>query len=107
MSRDETMILITKVRSYYPSWMPKVQPKELIDNWFDVLRKYEYKAVLDMLEKYIAEDESGFAPSISRLCPKQYRNGYRERIYSHADFIEMEKAALEELGFSKEVTPCT
>lgn len=97
MTMDETMLLITKVRSYYPSWTPKVNPKELLENWFDVLRKYEYKPVLDMLESYIKDDESGFAPSISRLIPKQNRYGYSERIYSHEDFIEMERAALAEL----------
>lgn len=107
MTKDDTYELINKIRSYYPGWQPKVQPNELLENWFDILRKYEYKAVTDMLEKYIADDESGFAPAINKLIPKQYRNGYRERIYSHADFVEMEKAALEELGFSKEVTSCT
>lgn len=96
MTRDETMELITKIRSYYPNWTPKVSAKDLLENWFDVLRRYEYKAVLDMLNKYIEKDDQGFAPPVSKLIPKS-NNGFRGRIYSHADFVDMERAALAEV----------
>ena len=98
MTKDETLKLITKIKSYYPNWTPKVNAKDLLENWFEVLRKYEYDPVLSMLQRYIADDESGFAPSINKLIPKQNRYGYSERIYSHEDFVEMERAALAELG---------
>ncbi len=96
MTRDETMDLITKIRAYFPSWNPKVSPRELLETWFEGLRKYEIAAIEDMLEKYIQDDESGYAPAISQLIPKQNKNGFMGRIYSHADFVEMEKAALKE-----------
>ena len=97
MTKDDTMGLITKIRAYFPSWNPKVSPRELLETWFNGLRKYEIAAVEDMLEKYIQSDESGYAPSISQLIPKQNKNGFTGRIYSHADFVEMEKAALADL----------
>ena len=97
MTKDDTMGLITKIRAYFPSWNPKVSPRELLETWFDGLRKYEIAAVEDMLEKYIQSDVSGYAPAISQLIPKQNKNGFTGRIYSHADFVEMEKAALADL----------
>lgn len=97
MTKVETSELITKITAYYPSWNPKVSPRELLENWYAALRKYEYEPVKDMLERYIEDDETGYAPSISRLIPKVNRNGFKGRIYSHADFVEMERAALADL----------
>ncbi len=96
MTKAETMELITKIRAYFPSWNPKVSPRELIDTWYEGLRKYEYEAVKDMLSDYLENDESGFAPAISQIMPKINRNGFNGRIYSHADFVEMERAALKQ-----------
>ena len=95
MTKDDTMGLITKIRAYFPSWNPKVSPRELLETWFDGLRKYELATVEDMLEKYIQSDESGYAPAISQLIPK-HRNGFTGRMYTHEDFVEMERAALKE-----------
>lgn len=96
MTKAETMELITKIRACFPSWNPKVSPRELIDTWYDELRKYEYEAVKDMLSDYLENDETGFAPAISQLMPKISRNGFKGRIYSHADFVEMERVALKQ-----------
>ena len=96
MTKAETIELITRIVSYYPSWQPKISQRELLDNWYEALKKYEFEPVKDMLDKYIADDESGYAPAISNLIPKQKSNGFKGRIYSHADFLEMERAALEE-----------
>ncbi len=98
MTKAETLELITKIRAYFPSWNPKVSPRELVDTWFEGLRKYEYEPVKDMLRTYVENDESGFAPAISQLIPRSNRNGFTGRIYSHEDFIEMERAALADLG---------
>ena len=94
MTKAETIELITKIRTCFPSWNPKVTPRDLIDTWYDGLRKYEYEPIKDMLRAYIENDKSGFAPAISQLIPKNKQNGFSNRIYSHADFVEMERAAL-------------
>lgn len=96
MTKKETEELIRNISGFFPSWKPKVSPRELIDSWYDILRKYEYEPIKDMLRDYIENDESGFAPGISQLVPKNKQNGFSGRIYSHADFVEMEKAALKE-----------
>lgn len=96
MTKKETEELIRNISGFFPSWRPKVSPQDLIDTWYDTLRKYEYAPVKDMLRAYIEDDASGFAPAISQLIPKQNKNGFTERIYSRADFAEMEKAALKE-----------
>lgn len=98
MTKAETIELITRIRAYFPSWNPKVTPRELIDTWYDGLRKYEYEPVKDMLARYIEDDKTGFAPAISQLIPNAASfGGFRGRIYSHADFVEMEKDALRSL----------
>ena len=94
MTKDETMGLITKIRACFPSWNPKVTPRDLLETWYGCLRKYELDAVEDMLTKYIENDESGFAPAVSQITPKSNKYGFEGRIYSHADFVEMEKDAL-------------
>lgn len=95
MTKNETQELIGKISGYFPSWRPKVSPRELIDSWYDVLRRYEYEPVKDMLRDYIENDTSGFAPAISQLTPKSTAYGFKGRIYSHADFVEMEREALQ------------
>lgn len=94
MTKDETIGLITKIRACFPAWSPKVSPRELIDEWYDRLRKYEYAAVKDMLDAYVEADTTGYAPSVGQLIPKNFSNGFKGRIYSHADFVEMEREAL-------------
>lgn len=94
MTKAETMELITRIRACFPSWNPKMAPRDLIETWYDGLRKYEYEPVKDMLRDYVENDISGFAPAISQLIPKNKQNGFSSRIYSHADFVEMERDAL-------------
>ena len=96
MTKQETNDFVNKIRAYFPSWNPKVSPRELLESWYGCLRKYELTAVEDMLEKYIRDDETGYAPAVSQLIPKQ-KNGFAGRIYSHADFVEMEQDALRSL----------
>ena len=94
MTKQETNDFVNKIRAFFPAWNPKVTPRELLENWYGALRKYELDAVEDMLDRYIENDQTGFAPAISQLIPKQNKNGFKGRIYSHADFVEMERDAL-------------
>ena len=96
MTKKETEELIRNISGFFPSWRPKVSPQDLIDTWHEALRKYDYAPVKDMLRAYIEDDTSGFAPAISQLIPKNKTNGFAGRIYSHEDFVEMERIALKE-----------
>ena len=95
MTKGNTLKLINRIRAYFPSWTPKISPEELLEMWAEAFKKYDMDDVETMLDKYIRDDESGFAPSINKLIPKQNAGGFRGRTYSHEDYMEMERAALE------------
>lgn len=66
MTREETKVLLRAMSTAYPNY--KIENlKETIDLWQLMLSDYEYKDCLLSLKSYIANNTSGFAPSISHI----------------------------------------
>ena len=66
MNREETVQLLMVIQSAFPNY--KVPDKTTaVNTWFTMLHDYEYQLVMLSLQKYIATDTSGFAPSIGAI----------------------------------------
>ena len=79
MTKKETEELIRNISGFFPSWKPKVSPRELIDSWYDILRKYEYepiKALFPPLSGLREEEKGVFAKVIHDSCLRK-NNGLR------------------------------
>lgn len=66
MTRNEIKELIGVMKLAYPNYNPDSISK-VIDLWQLMLNDYEYKDCLLSLKNYIANNTSGFAPSISHI----------------------------------------
>lgn len=67
MTREETKVLLKAISTAYPNY--KIEDlKETINLWHLMLGDFEYKDCSLSLQKYIMNDTSGFAPSISHIA---------------------------------------
>ena len=98
MTIKETETLIVKIKTFFPGWNPKVKADTLIDNWHQALKSYDAGLVSKMLDRYLANDESGYAPSISLLIPKENKlYGFTGRTYTDEFFDELENEVKQEM----------
>ena len=66
MTRNEIKELIGTMKLAYPNYNPENITKT-IDVWLLMLEEYSYKECALSLKSYIANNTSGFAPSISQI----------------------------------------
>lgn len=66
MEREETKKIIKILKMTYPNYNSE-NISETIDIWDMMLKDYDYKDVSLSLKSYIANNTSGFAPSISHI----------------------------------------
>ncbi len=90
MTRNEIKELIGVMKLAYPNYNPDSISK-VIDLWQLMLNDYEYKDCLLSLKNYIANNTSGFAPSISHIIDGIHTT---KEIISDAYPVETEAWAL-------------
>lgn len=70
MTKKEVSQLMTIMKRSYPNHFRKMDPKEIketIEVWWSLFRDYPLKPVLDALQEYIMNNNSGFAPTPGQL----------------------------------------
>lgn len=66
MTREETKDIVMKIKVLYPNWKPE-NLTMTVDAWAAVLIDFPKDIVDAALAAYVTGDESGFAPSPSKL----------------------------------------
>lgn len=94
MNRNEVKEVYLKVCDLYPNFRPK-DPQGTFNIWSAHLDKYDKKEVLQALDDFIETNTSGYAPNLSNLIPKRNPGQFKGRTYTHEDFLELERAALQ------------
>ena len=83
MTREETINILMTIQAAYPNYKP--QDKTVaVNTWCEMLSEYTYQQISTALKAFIANDTSGFAPSIGQLIEKV------RTIYNPAELSEME-----------------
>lgn len=97
MTREEVKKLYFKVCDLFPNFKPK-DPQATFDTWVTTLAPYRSEEVETTLQRFIEDNPGGYTPNISQLIPKKDPAGFTGRHYTHAELMEMEKAALGEFA---------
>jgi hypothetical protein len=67
MTREETLKILSVLRVAYPKFGDGTDSKMLVEVWSDMLSDCEYMDVNNAIKRYIATNESNFAPSIGKI----------------------------------------
>lgn len=79
MTRDETKKIIMLISATYPNFKP-IDLTFTVDAWAMMLVDYDYNRVSAALKDCIANDTSGFAPSIGQLTDRMHALAKRASI---------------------------
>lgn len=103
MTREETLKILSVLRVAYPKFGDGTDSKMLVEVWSDMLSDCEYMDVNNAIKRYIATNESNFAPSIGKIRSMIVKQNDAELNEEWVDAWGEVERAIRNYGFYREL----